>query len=182
MRIHAVRLPTRVGIPLDAPPPRCMERDANPTPPTVSTPRNGVTELATPHGQSLPALSEFAGAPCAVKVACTVQERGDARNPSPFGRSNRVASALGRPDYGRTVCERETAHGRKCPCVLILAKGGASPPRGGAGKLRNTCRRGWQFKPEKDRRRNHDSSESEVSGEVAVTGVAPESPSPQLIA
>lgn len=80
------------------------------------------------------------------------------------------------------VCEQETAAERKCSADLVVAKCGESPHRGGAGKLRNTCHLGWQSRPQKNRRRLHSTSVEEESEELRMTGVAPMSPKPWLIA
>jgi len=63
-----------------------------------------------------------------------------------------------------------------------VVKGGESPPLGGAGNPRNQCWRRWQLKSEQNRPRHHESSDSGVSVELAVTGVAPASQWPKLIA
>jgi len=80
------------------------------------------------------------------------------------------------------VCEQETAHRSKCRCDLIAVKVGASPIPGDAGKLRNRCCRRRQAMLEKDQRRHHGPSGLEMSAELMVTGVAPVSLKPGLIA
>lgn len=120
-------------------------------------------------------------APDAAKVACPVRGRGQGlirrQSSNPLFSAHDLVGAI-----QLEACDQETALGRKCPSVLVVVKGGASPPLGGAGKPRNQCCRRWQLKSKQDRRRDHESSDSEVPGELAVTGFAPASQRPQLIA
>lgn len=65
------------------------------------------------------------------------------------------------------MCDRETAPGRKCPGVLVIAKGGSSPPLGGAGKPRNECDTCGQARREKGAHRV-DGEAPDGSAEVEV--------------
>lgn len=114
-------------------------------------------------------------APDAAKVARPVRGRGQGliRPRS----SNPLFSAHDLADYSRPeACDQETVPRRKCLGVLIVMKGGESPPSGGAGKPRNRCCRRWQSKSEKNRRRRYESSDSEAPGELMVSGVRTRKP------
>ena len=81
-------------------------------------------------------------APSAVKVARWVQERAGWVIATRMRRSKPswFSSSTATREAGRTeVCDQDTAPGRKCPDRLVVMKGGASPPLGGAGKPRNQC-------------------------------------------
>lgn len=99
--------------------------------------------VANPYACSPPSCrNPCIGARCS--ESCTPGARASARgNPRPCGRTKPLCSAHHRASFLRAVCDQETAHRRKCLCDLVVVKGGASPPRGGVGNLRNPCCGRW---------------------------------------